>query len=140
MRWAGVDYGTARIGVAFVDDAAPTPTPRPLATIQRRSTEQAIAELRALLQREQAQGVVVGVPLAPDGGLGSRARQARNFGERLGRALGLPLVLQDERDSSREAMERLIEAGIPQRKRADKVDETAAVIILERYLKERSSS
>jgi len=134
----GVDYGQARVGVALCDTASGLP--RGLATLVRHGRERTLAQIADLARRHGATQVVVGVPLAPDGGVGMRGQQARNFARDLERASGLPVALQDERDSSREAMERLIEAGVGQRKRAELVDQTAAMLVLERWLSRESGS
>lgn len=134
MTVLGVDYGEARVGLALVDAAAPVPLPRGLGTIHRKGRREAVDAIIDLARRHGAGRIVVGIPLAPDGGMGLRAAQVRNFGRDLA-AAGVAVILQDERDSSREAMERLIEAGVPQKKRAERLDEMAAVIILERWLR-----
>lgn len=141
MNWLGIDYGEKRIGLAVVAEplaAEPRtgfPTcPRPLGTLVRKGREDALARLVEMVRSEGATRVIVGVPLAPDGGLGLRGTQARNFARALAQRLAVAVVLQDERDSSREAMERLVAMGVPQKKRAERVDAMAAVIILERHL------
>lgn len=130
----GVDYGEMRVGLALCDERLSQVLPRPLQVFVRKGRER---DLEALVTLARSQGVsllVVGVGLAPDGGYGQRARQARNFGLALSEKSGLPVVFQDERDSSLEASERLAERGVSPRKRADLLDSMAAAIILERYL------
>ena len=139
MSWLGVDYGEKRVGLALVGEPEKEATaglaagPRPLETLVRRSREAALDGLVEMVRRHGVTRVVVGVPLAPDGGLGLRGTQARNFAQALAQRLEIPVHLQDERDSSREAMERLVALGVGQKKRAERVDAMAAVIILERY-------
>jgi putative Holliday junction resolvase len=135
--WMGVDYGEARVGLALCDEGAPVPTPRPLATIVRRNRRHAVGEIVRLAREHGVTRLVVGIPLAPDGGVGLRAGQARNFARDLEMESGLATFLQDERDSSREALERLISAGVPAKRRGERIDEMAAVLILERFLRER---
>lgn len=143
MNWLGVDYGEKRIGLALVSEPFKTgdcaglpPSPRPLATLVRRGRDEVLARVARAAEQHGATRIVVGVPLAPDGGLGLRGSQARNFAIALGDQVDVPVFLQDERDSSREAMERLVALGVGQKKRGERVDEMAAVIILERHIRE----
>ena len=143
MNWLGIDYGEKRIGLALVAEllapearAGFPSCPRALGTLVRKGREDALARLVETVRSEAVTRVVVGVPLAPDGGLGLRGTQARNFARALAQRLEVPVVLQDERDSSREATERLVAMGVPQKKRAERVDAMAAVIILERHLQD----
>lgn len=134
--WLGVDFGEARIGLALYDPAVPQAAPRPHSTVAARDRKKAVA---AVLEAARLYGVariVVGVPLAPDGGVGMRAAQARNFARALSAGTEIPMVLQDERDSSREALDRLIAAGVPMKRRAERIDAMAAAVILERYVRE----
>lgn len=132
----GVDFGTARVGVALVDDGLGV-APRPLTTVKVSGRRQLVERLTALARAHGAEMLVVGVPLAPDGGLGLRGSQARNLARDLEVGAGLPTVLQDERDSTHEALERLIAAGVPMKKRAERIDEMAAAVILERFVQSR---
>ncbi|MBM3464211.1 MAG: Holliday junction resolvase RuvX [Armatimonadetes bacterium] len=127
MKLLGVDFGQARVGLAISDRALP----RGAGTVARK---EAVARIVVLVQKERIDAVVVGIPLAPDGGRGLRARQAANFAAEIETNCGVPVHLQDERDSSREATERLIEAGVGQKRRAERIDEMAAILILERFL------
>ncbi|HYI68023.1 MAG TPA: Holliday junction resolvase RuvX, partial [Candidatus Limnocylindrales bacterium] len=78
----------------------------------------------------------VGLPLNMDGTEGDQAATARAFGERLV-ALGLQVAYEDERLSSWEAGERLIEAGRRPRRQSGELDSTAARLILQQYLDAR---
>jgi putative holliday junction resolvase len=130
----GIDYGEVRVGVALCDERFDSVAPRPLLTLTRRGRQR---DLEALTRTALTHGVsliVVGVGLAPDGGYGTRARQARNFGAELGAMAGLPVAYVDERDSSIEAAERLAALGVSTKRRGELLDPMAAAIILERYL------
>lgn len=132
--WMAVDYGQSRIGLALYDETSPLAVPRALGTLQGKRGPQAVQDIADMAERNRVSRLIVGIPLAPDGGLGQRARQVRNFARMLEEASNLPVVLQDERDSSREALDRLIAAGVSMKRRAQRIDEMAAVVILERYV------
>lgn len=131
--WMGVDYGEGRVGIALYDESIPVAGPRALTTLRRRSRSQVIEQIASLASQHAVTRFIVGIPLAPDGGVGLRASQARNFARALSDRTSLPALLQDERDSTSEALERLIAAGVPMKKRGERIDEMAAVVILERF-------
>ena len=81
-----------------------------------------------------AEKVVVGLPLNMDGTEGDRAQKARAFGELLGDACGLPVVMWDERGTSVTANRMLSDAGKKRGKQRQKVDAVAATIILQSFL------
>lgn len=135
MKWMGIDYGRARIGLALYDETSSYAVPRGLTTLRCKTRQQAIGQIAELARSEGVSRLVVGIPLAPDGGVGVRASQTRNFARLLASRTQLPVFMQDERDSSSEALERLIRTGVPMKQRAERIDEMAAVVILERYVR-----
>jgi putative Holliday junction resolvase len=84
-------------------------------------------------------GIVLGRPLNMDGTEGPSARKADDFAGRLREKLKLPVALVDERLTSWEANELLDAQHVSREKRKGKVDEIAAVLILEAYLESRRS-
>jgi len=78
--------------------------------------------------------VIVGLPLRLDGGEGEASRRARAFAERLGKLTQLPIVLWDERLTTRAADRMLIEARVRRGDRRQVVDRVAAALILQSYL------
>lgn len=136
-RVAGVDYGSRRVGLALSDPlrlfARPAGTFAPGA---------ALAELARLVADEGVGTIVVGWPLLDDGGQGKAVDRVRPFLGRLKKAApDAEVVVQDERDSSRRAMEDLVEAGVPRGKRRERgtLDAAAACVILQDWLDERES-
>ena len=90
-----------------------------------------LARIGDLAGEYGAERIVLGMPLHMDGSMGERAEKTLLFKER---RLGLPVVLEDERLSTVEAEEVLIEAGVRREHRKQYVDKLAAVLILQRYL------
>ena len=80
--------------------------------------------------------LVVGVPLLASGDEGEAARALRERGLDLGRRLELPVEFVDEAHTSRDAVRALVEAGASRRDRRARIDETAAVLILEAWMRE----
>ncbi|MBI3939844.1 MAG: Holliday junction resolvase RuvX [Acidobacteria bacterium] len=133
MRALGLDIGARNIGVA-VSDPTGTVT-RPLRTLVRTSLKQDLNALRRLVVENEASVVVVGYPRNMDGSLGPQAARVDRMIQSL-QTLGLPVLKVDERLSSREAEQRMIEAGLDLTERNRRRDEFAAAVILQRYFEE----
>lgn len=98
MKVLALDYGSARTGVAVSD---PTGTvARPLEVVAKASSEAGLARLRELVEAEQAELVVVGLPVTLRGERGSQAQETERFVEKLRRAVEVPVELYDERFTS----------------------------------------
>jgi putative Holliday junction resolvase len=82
--------------------------------------------------------VVVGLPFELDGSEGRSARLARQIGEALGEASGLPIHYQDERYSTLEAAHRLRAAGKSAKDQRTIIDQEAAAVILGDWFDQRS--
>jgi putative Holliday junction resolvase len=131
-RVVSLDVGTKTIGVAACDPSGRFVLPD--RTVSRRGVSKDSAEIGRICREKQATRVVVGLPLTPEGDEGRSARLARQIGEAVAAATGLPVDYQDERYSTVEADWRLQEAGLDGRQRREVVDATAAVVILEDWL------
>ncbi len=95
MKVLALDFGSARTGVAVSD---PTGTlARPLAVVERAGTQKGLAEVLRLVREQQAEKVVVGLPLTLRGTAGEQAIEAERFADALREALDVPVVLYDER-------------------------------------------
>ena len=82
----------------------------------------------------EAEGFVVGIPYALDGGIGPGAKQAQGFVRALRGRTALPVHSVDERFTSIEAEALLREAGRQPSREKGAVDEAAAALILQRFL------
>ena len=127
----GLDHGARRIGVAVGDTETRMAFARP--AIVRKNLAADVAAIRALADAEQADVIVIGLPLNMDGSEGDQARAARAFGLRLA-GTGARIAYQDERLSSWEAAERLRSEGRRPRRESGELDSTAARVILQQYL------
>jgi putative holliday junction resolvase len=98
LKVLALDYGSARTGVAVSD---PTGTlARPLCTVERAATDAGLACLRELVRTEEAERVVVGLPLTLRGEHGAQAEETSRFVERLRGVLDVPVETLDERFTS----------------------------------------
>lgn len=122
MRWLGIDPGEARVGLAACD-----PEERVAVALEVVPASAAFPAIRAIAQREEIGGFVVGLPVSLDGVERAPAEAARKFGARLAK-LGLPVEFEDERMST-------VEAG--EGRRGEARDDIAAAIVLQRFLDRR---
>ena len=129
---AGLDLGDKTIGVAVSDQRFSFAHPRPV--IMRKKFSLDAAVLLALLQKENAGAVVIGLPINMDGSEGPRAQKSRAFVRNMAQMSDLPFVLWDERLSTVAAERTLIEMDFSRRKRAGKIDSAAAAFILQGVL------
>jgi putative Holliday junction resolvase len=98
VKVLALDYGSARTGVAVSD---PTGTlARPLGVVERASTESGLAELARLVHDEEADCVVVGLPLTMRGTRGEQVVETERFVKALRDVLDVPVDLFDERFTS----------------------------------------
>lgn len=128
----GLDVGTRTIGVAVSDI---TRRHRfPVKTLERRSVAKDCAALAQIVAERKVTALVVGLPRGLDGQEGRSARLARQIGEALAAATGLPLHYQDEQYTTVEAGDRLKDAGMDSRSQRAVIDQAAAMVILEDWL------
>lgn len=142
MKWLALDVGDRRVGVAVSDASGLIATP--LTVIVRRSKVEDFARIIRLVREQGAAGLIVGLPLNDDGSLNPQAQRIARYAAALEAALRaegleLPLILWDERMSSRRAEEALIGAGRKARDRRKRIDAAAAAVILQDYLDEPHS-
>ena len=139
MRLLGLDVGDVRIGVAVCDSleiaAFPVGVVRRVGSLKRD-----VAAVAALATEQEAEGVVVGLPLSLNGEVGPQAQKTQGFAKALANVFPMPVVLWDESLSSVEAEELLIAQGVSRAKRRERIDQTAAALILESYLAHRRAT
>ena len=132
-RLAGIDWGSKTIGVATGTPMLRVATP--LQTIRRTKLSQDVAALKALCDRYDVGGLVVGMPYHLDGGAGRRAQSVRDIMAELKLRWDIPFIYQDERHSTVAMHEFLIDAAdLSRSRRDDVIDKMAAQVILQRFL------
>ncbi len=131
-RLAAVDFGTVRIGVAICD--ADRRLASPLENYTRRSERLDAEFFRKLAELERIVGWVVGLPVHGHGVESVKSREARRFGDWLGRVSGLPVAYFDERFTTAQADEILGQARLTRRQKQERRDKLAAQILLTAYL------
>lgn len=127
-RLLGLDVGTRTIGTALCD--ARWTIASPGALIERKKFAADLAALRALIERETVNGIVIGLPLNLDGSDSPRTQSTRAFARNLA-VLDRPILLWDERWSTAAVERQMIAADVSRAKRAERVDSAAAAYILQ---------
>jgi putative pre-16S rRNA nuclease len=145
VRFVGIDLGLKRIGLA-VSDVSGT-LARPLRTLTRGSSDDeaaaaAIADEIAVLAREEdgVDAIVIGLPKRLDGSETDLTTHVRRMVDCLRRLVRIPIELQDERLSSREAESRLALRERDWRARKARLDAASAAVILQDYLDTRAAA
>lgn len=133
-----LDVGTRTIGVATAHRVARLVTPQ--FTLARAGVKQDVAALQRRIITPDVSVLVVGLPVQDDGAEGRSARLARQVGDALAAATGLPLHYQDESYSTVEAETRLRQAGHDARSIKQLIDHAAAAVILEDWLADNPPS
>lgn len=131
-RILAVDWGARRIGLAVSDPLEVLATGLP--TLEIRGEAEAVARVADTIRELEADSVVVGLPLTLSGDKGESARAAERFARLIEQASGVKVSLFDERLTSALAQRRLRETGTRTRGRKGKVDQGAAVALLEGWL------
>ena len=135
MRILGLDYGSKTVGVAVSDPLGLTA--QGVEIIRRKSENkmrQTLARIEELAAQYQAEKIVLGLPKNMDNTLGDRAEKSLELKGILERRTGLAVVMWDERLTTVSANRVLMEEGVRRERRKERVDEIAAIFILQGYL------
>ncbi len=132
-RILGIDYGSVRIGLSLSDPLKIIASG--ITTIE--NNERSIDKILQILFESNVQKIVVGFPLTLKGEIGSKAEEVEQFISLLRSKTEIEIVAYDERFTSVIALQTIRELGTSKKKRRSskgKVDEIAAVILLQNYL------
>jgi len=134
MRILAVDHGEKRIGLALSDPTATIASP--LRVIRHVSRLLDAAQVANIATETDAGLIVIGQSFDEEGRPNLAGRRAARFAEALKGQTQIPVILRDEAFSTRDARAARIEMGVPRKKRSSRLDELAAVMILQSYLEE----
>jgi putative Holliday junction resolvase len=137
VRTLAIDLGTRRVGFALSDEGGRYATPFEVAEVT--ALEQATARALAIIVREGVERIVVGLPLNMDDSIGPMARQAAMWGRELATQSGKPVIFVDERLSSFQAEQDLIDRKrggekITRKGKKQRLDALAAAGFLQAFL------
>ena len=134
MRTLAIDWGEKRIGLAMSDDGGRFATA--LEVIDAATADRAIA---SLIQKEDVKRLLVGLPLNMDDSIGPSARRASDWGKSLATAAKIEIVFVDERLSSFDAEQQLIDRKrggehITRKQKKSRLDAIVAANLLQAFL------
>jgi putative Holliday junction resolvase len=137
-RILALDWGEVRIGLACSDESQTLASP--LDTLVRRPGKRLpMPRFLELVADRQPVGLVVGLPLASEGGESPSSTAARELADLVARRTGLPVELWDERMSTARALGAIREQEGSVRGRKEEVDALAASVLLQHFLDARRS-
>ena len=132
MRVLAIDHGSKRMGIAVSDELKMIA--HPLEFIPSEPFQHFLDRLRTLLREKEVDLILVGMPRNMNGTYGPAALKVQEFVAVLQAAVGVPIKTWDERLTSAQANRFLIDARVRRSERKEKVDQTAAAILLQSYL------
>jgi len=136
MRIMALDYGERRVGVAISDPLRVIA--QPLVTLKASPHKQLLERLKFIIKQYEVELVLVGNPLSHRGTATHMSKKIRDFANELERAAGVNVRLWDERFTSSYATKLMKEKGI--KKQKEKLDQVAACILLDEFLKSEACS
>jgi putative Holliday junction resolvase len=134
-RLLGIDFGTKRVGIAVSDLFQKLASP--LHNYQRNGQQADSRFFRNLVEEYEVAGLVVGLPLHMSGDESQKSGEARRYAAWLAKTTGLPVGFQDERFTSSQAQNLMLEANLTKKQRAARIDKLAAQLILQAFLDAR---
>lgn len=135
-RFLCLDIGEKRIGIAVSDPF--NSYALPVQTLNRKNLKADLEKIALLAKEKCATALVCGLPVNFDGTPSIQTNRAKFFIEKLKQALGLEIFEVDERCTSIEAEEVLIEQGKSRQERKGLVDSLAAASILQGFLNDKN--
>ena len=131
MRYIGLDLGTKTLGISLSNGVIATN----YKTIRHNEDyDYLVDEVEKIIIEKHIDKIVLGFPKNMNNSIGERANITLSFKEKLENKTKLEVILEDERLTSMVANQVLIEADTSRKKRKERVDGVASVIILQSYL------
>ena len=134
MRYLGLDLGTRTLGLSLSDKTGTIASIYDTLRFEEQDYDSILEPLKEIVEKEEVSKIVLGLPKNMNNSLGFRAEETIKFKEKLESYLNMEVILQDERLSTIEANNYMLQADISRKKRKEKKDSLAANIILQTYL------
>lgn len=132
-RILAIDYGKKRIGLALSDPLGITANP--LSVLHRKSLSEDIKKIKSIIEEKEVGKVVLGLPLNMDGTPGILTEEIKSFAKKIEKEVNIDVEFHDERLTTHEAENLLIEEANMSREKRKKIkDKIAACLILKSYL------
>lgn len=134
MKYLGLDLGTRTLGVSISDLTHIIASTYGTIRYEEGDYDYLISELSKIVKSEKIEKIVLGLPKNMNNTLGESAIRCIDFGKMIEDELNVMVVMQDERLTTVEATNYMLEANVSRKKRKKKIDSLAANIILQSYL------
>lgn len=134
MKVLGLDLGNASLGIAISDPHGMLARGVENYRFEQGDLTQGKNRVLEFVQKEKVQTIVLGYPKNMDGTLGVQAKQSEVFRNMLLENIEIPIILWDERLTTKMASSMMIDQNLKRKKRKKTIDQSAAVILLQSYL------
>ncbi len=134
MRLLGLDLGTKTLGIAISDLTQTIANPLMTLKFKELDYDSLLPQIKKIVETQTIEKLILGLPKNMNNTMGERALETILFKEKLEKYLEQEIVLQDERRTTVEATNYLLEADLSRKKRKEKIDGLAAALILQTYL------
>lgn len=134
MRYLGLDLGTKTLGISLSDKTGIIASSYKTIHFNEEDYNSVLDELKGIIDEFEIKTIVLGLPKNMNNTLGDAAKRSMNFRDILLDKFDVEVIMQDERMSSVEAHNIMIQGDLSRKKRKKHVDSLAANIILQRYL------
>lgn len=134
MRYLGLDLGTRTLGISISDTTKTIASALKTIRFNDSDYDTLIPELKSIIDEYNITKIVLGLPKNMNNTMGNRCATTIEFQKKLIEHFNIDVVLQDERLTTVEATNYMLEADISRKKRKNKIDSLAANIILQTYL------
>lgn len=134
MKYLGLDLGTRTLGLSISDLTHTIASTYKTIRYEEDDYDYLLQELKKIIEQEKIEKLVLGLPKNMNNTIGESAERCLNFKKIIEDNLNTPVEMQDERLTTVEATNYMIEANMSRKKRKQKIDSLAANIILQTYL------
>ena len=133
MRVLGLDLGTKTLGVAVTDRLGMIANP--LKTLKFTEYSELLGPLKEIIDEKEPSEIALGLPKNMDNSMGFASERSLEFKKFLEEHFDLPVMLVDERLSTMEAEQYLLNADMSRKQRKGVIDAVAASVILNTYIR-----
>ena len=134
MKCLGLDLGTKTLGISMSDLTETIATPYTILRFEEGKYDVLLPKLKELVDEYKIGKIVLGLPKNMNNTIGDRGIATMEFQKKLEEYLDMNVILQDERLTTVEATNYMLQADMSRKKRKEKIDSLAANIILQTYL------
>lgn len=134
MRYLGLDLGTKTLGISVSDETLTIANPLTIIHFSEGDYEATKNQLLEIIREYNITKIILGLPKNMNNTIGFRGEETLKYKDLLTTWVDLEIIMQDERLTTVEATNYMLEADVSRKKRKKKIDSLAANIILQTYL------